>query len=61
MDNRSIANDRVFVQHGSRADEHVAPDLAAGQHVRPWQYRRALANEAIIANGGPGVNVHAWT
>ena len=60
VNDRAVADDRVFVQHGARADRHVAADDAAGQQVGAGQNRRAVADLAIVADRRARVNVDAF-
>ena len=57
VDDRTRADDRVFVEHGVGEDRHVLAELAAGHDVDAGVDRRAGADLAVVADRGAGMHV----
>src|SRR5829696_3594797 len=58
MNDHTVTDQRVFVEHCAGADEHVASDFASRQHMGAGQDCCTFANGAVVTDGYTGVNVH---
>ena len=58
VNDRAVADDRVFVEHRAGANEYIAPDLATGQDLSAGQNCCAVANFAVVADRYARVNVN---
>ena len=61
MDDRTIADDSVLVEHRAGEDCHVLANAAAGHDVYTGMNRRAVADRHFIADGREGMDIDVRT